>query len=133
MKRILAFFLLLFPAPAFADGYGFMMPSGNVYCNGSVEFTAIGCNIIEFSGPHPQPQPASCNQSWGHSFYMEGRGEVVMECREVPQRVNYTDVAPYGVSASFGDITCISESTGLTCRNLDGHGFRLSRGTREIF
>ena len=127
------FVLLFLPLAAAADGYGFVTPSGNIYCNGAVEVSDITCKIVEKSGSPPQPRPGSCNQTWGHAFNLRATGPAFLSCGPAPSRVNYTDIAPYGVTGEFGDITCRSEATGLSCSNLDGHGFFLSRNAQRIY
>jgi hypothetical protein len=117
-----------------ADGFGFMSPSGNIYCNGYIsDGGRIDCSIINRQGPTALARPSSCTQSWGHTYSVEGRGQARMTCSRVPGPVNYTDIATYGLTAQFGDITCTSESTGLTCRNAAGHGFFLSRRQQNVF
>jgi len=133
MKPVVLLCLLVLPTGAIADGYGFMTPSGNIYCNGAVEVSEITCSIVERSGPPAQPRPGSCSRSWGHTFNLRATGQATLSCENPPRRVNYTDIAPYGVTGRFGDITCLSENTGLTCQNSSGHGFFLSRGRQEIF
>lgn len=125
--------LLILPTGALADGYGFMTPSGNIHCNGAVEVSEITCTIVERSGPPAQPRPASCGGTWGHRVDLKATGPATLACAAPPRRVQYTDIAPYGVTGSFGDITCQSESTGLTCRNRSGNGFTLSRGLQSVF
>lgn len=133
MKAFAALCLLVWPATALADGYGFMTPSGNIFCNGAVEVSEISCTLAERSGPPALPRPASCTATWGHSYTLQATGGVTMVCSGPPSRVNYTDIAPYGVTGRFGAITCQSESSGLTCVNASGHGFSLSRGRQQVF
>ena len=133
MKPIALLFLLTLPTNAFADGYGFMTPSGNIFCNGAVESSEISCTIVDRMGPPAQPRPASCAATWGHTFRLSAMGQAALLCTNAPRRVNYTDVAPYGATGQFGDITCQSENTGLTCRNREGRGFFLSRSRQELF
>lgn len=125
------------PIAASADGFGFMTPSGNIYCNGYVSGGGgISCTIVKKSNGPAEPKPSSCNGVWGHVFDLEGRGKAGMSCHTWPagpKRVDYSDVAPYGVSANFGDITCFSEKTGLTCTNKKGHGFFLSRKKQLVY
>ena len=134
MKRLFWLLLLTLPTSAHADGFGFMTPSGNIFCNGHVSGGGgIACTIVSRNGPPAMPKPASCNQVWGHEFSVDGSGRATMLCDTRPSRVDYSDIANYGVSAKFGDITCTSKRTGFTCRNKDGHGFFLSRRKQEIF
>lgn len=132
--RIASLGFSIMPSIAAADGYGFMTPSGNIYCNGAVQVSEISCTIVERSSSPAQPRPGSCTGSWGHSFSLKATGPATPLCDRVPpKRVSYTDIAPYGVSAELGDITCRSERNGLSCRNRSGHGFSLSRDRQELF
>lgn len=135
MKAVCTFLgFLLLAMSAQAEGYGFRTPSGNIYCNGSIEAGDISCTIAERSSGPVLPRPSWCNGYWGHTFTLTRRGPVQMECSQyAPRTSSYTDVAPYGVTGHFAEITCQSESTGLTCRNADGHGFMLSRRVQQIF
>lgn len=134
MKRLALIGLLIAPLPATADGYGFMTPSGNIYCNGAVLDGHISCSIIERSGPPAQPQPNTCAGTWGNRFELAGTGKAKLACdHRPPQPVDYSDLAGYGQTAELGPITCSSERTGLTCRNQSGHGFFLSRRKQELF
>jgi len=119
---------------AHADGFGFMTPSGNIYCNGMVGGGgSIGCAIISRSGAPAKKKPDSCLATWGHSFYLEATGPAGMSCSSKPERVDYTDKAGYGQTGEFGSIICKSERTGLTCSNKSGHGFFLSRAKQRVF
>lgn len=133
MKRFAIPLLILTATGAMADGYGFRTPSGNIYCNGAVEAGEIGCSIVERSGPPAAPDTEACPSVWGHHVDLDRNGPARMVCGPVPRKSSYTDVAPYGVSASFGGINCRSETTGLQCTNTDGHGFFLSRREQRIW
>ncbi|MEQ8307082.1 MAG: hypothetical protein RIA09_11005 [Hoeflea sp.] len=125
---------MFLPNTAGADGFGFMTPSGNIYCNGMVSGGgSISCVIVNRSGTPPMPRPASCSGVWGHEFDLDGTGSARLTCGERPETVDYSDIAQYGLSADFGSITCKSEKTGLTCRNKSGHGFFLSRRKQSVF
>lgn len=139
MAIIMRFFLgiltlTLTTGAALADGFGFMTPSGNIYCNGQVSGGGVvDCTIVSRSGEFALPKPASCAGVWGHEFTLEGSGPASMKCGGAPESVDYSDIANYGASADFGDINCTSERTGLTCRNKEGRGFFLSRRKQEIW
>ncbi|MEP3279292.1 MAG: peptidoglycan-binding domain-containing protein [Stappiaceae bacterium] len=134
--RIFLFVFLISTFNAKADGFGFMTPSGNIHCNGYVSGGGgLSCTIVSRSGPLATPKPGSCNGVWGHDFEIEGSGPAKMSCDTWPggpKKVDYSDIAQYGVSGSFGDISCISEKSGFTCRNKTGDGFFLSRNRQLI-
>ncbi|WP_422370649.1 DUF6636 domain-containing protein [Hoeflea sp.] len=122
------------PNAAGADGYGFMTPSGNIYCNGAIDGGGyISCTIVARKGGPAMPKPASCSGVWGHEFELDATGPARLACGGQPEKVDYGDIAEYGLTGDFGAITCKSEKTGLTCRNRSGHGFFLSRGEQSMF
>ncbi|MEM9047525.1 MAG: DUF6636 domain-containing protein [Pseudomonadota bacterium] len=125
--------LMAWASSASADGFGFRTPSGNIFCNGSVDAGELSCSISVRNGPTPLPRPASCEAGWGHHFLLYQTGKVEMECGRAPRKSTYSDVAEYGISARFGRITCRSERTGFECLNADGHGFFLSRKRQSVF
>ena len=137
------FFVCLFTliaGPAAADVFIFETPSGNIVCSVGLEenYADIACGIVEKSGAPPQPRPADCSKSWGHSFFLRERGPVEMQCVERPTRLRdeniaYIDQAPYGETGTFGEITCRSERTGFERRNADGRGIFLSRRAQRVF
>ncbi|ETX30792.1 hypothetical protein [Roseivivax isoporae] len=129
MRRFMTLaFLAAAPAPSLADGFGFRTPTGNIYCNGSMEGGALlDCVIVNHEG---QTCPTGLELHVG----MGERGPAHAQCVNGPKRLStYTDVADYGVTGRFGAIACTSESTGFTCHNADGHGFFLSRRAQRIF
>lgn len=122
------------PDTAKGDGFGFMTPSKNINCNGWVsDGGGIDCTIVNKSGTPPSAKPQSCAGVWGHAFSLYGNGKAEMRCEKKVHSVDFYPVIPYGESGTFGDITCTSESTGLTCRNKRGHGFFLSRRAQKLF
>lgn len=135
--RFLALSLALaLTLPAHADVWSFATPSKNIECwvGESFEGSDIECTIYQKGGTPPAPRPAGCTQNWGHVFFMTDRGFVSMECKTVAgQGQGAQHVAEYGVTSSFGGFTCTSARTGLECRNLDGHGFFLSRAVQRVF
>ena len=133
MKYMLVTGIALIAGSASADGYGFRTPSGNIYCNGSVEGSDIACSIVERNGHAAEPDTGACSRVWGHHVNLRSAGRAQVVCGPTPRTSTYTDVANYGVSASFGAISCRSETTGLTCTNPQGHGFLLSRAQQRVW
>ena len=122
-------------SPAIADVFMFQTPSGNIVCSVGLEqgWSDIQCTIHERYGPPAAPAPAGCPGPWGHNFEMAHRGPVTMSCGLSGSPGGVGDVAGYGQTGEFGGITCVSSQQGLDCRNLDGHGFFLSRQTQSAF
>ncbi|WP_152477195.1 DUF6636 domain-containing protein [Roseovarius sp. THAF9] len=133
--RILTALPFLFASPALADVFLFETPSGNIECSVGIGQTSsdIICEIIEKTGPDAQPRPSNCSATWGHKFSMLETGTVQMECANTPRNSDIAEKAPYGVSATWGEITCWSERTGFECRNASGHGFFLSRRVQRVY
>lgn len=130
MRRILTIVLTLLAAtPSRADVFSFETPSGNIECSvGLGEGPSdIICEIVQTSAPPPRPRPADCSASWGHRYSMRARGPVTMDCAPEPRDLVISEKAPYGQTGSWDGITCLSDTSGLQCMNLDGHGFFLSR------
>lgn len=123
--------------PAAADVFLFKMPSNNVVCSVGLEADSsdIRCEIFERSGPPPRPVPADCMAYWGHVYSMRDTGPVTMECIDFNPRIadSVTDVAQYGVTGTFGGISCLSSEQGLRCTNRSGHGFQLARRKQSVF
>lgn len=121
--------------PAGADVWTFETPSRNIQCSVGEDRDGsdIECTIIERSGPPARPKPASCRSGWGHTFVMLDRGTVEMVCGPLSRARSGQDTAEYGVTGRFGGFTCHSSTRGLDCRNLDGHGFFLSRARQSVW
>jgi len=133
----LVFALCALAGPARADVFMFQTPSGNIVCSGGVDsgdISDVVCEIIQRNGPTALPRPAGCTTAWGHHFSMSARGQVQMSCGGPSVGGGRgLEVAPYGITGRWGDISCRSEQTGLTCTNADGHGFFLSRARQSVF
>ncbi|WP_372572516.1 DUF6636 domain-containing protein [Ruegeria jejuensis] len=135
MFRILSFCFLVLAAPVSADVWTFETPSENIQCvvGQGPNSSDLECRIIERYGPPALPRPASCASDWGHSFLMYDTGPVQMLCAPLSHNRGGFDRAEYGVTGQFGGFTCHSSRKGLDCRNLDGHGFFLSRAVQSVF
>ncbi|NOE26089.1 DUF6636 domain-containing protein [Ruegeria sp. HKCCD6157] len=122
-------------SPAVADVWTFETPSENIQCSvgESADSSDIQCTIIEKYGPPAMPRPANCQTDWGHDFLMFDTGPVELLCQPLNRSRDGFDRAEYGVTGRFGGFTCTSSTKGLECRNLDGHGFFLSRAVQQVF
>lgn len=120
-----------------ADVFPFRMPSGNIDCTvGQGDGPSdISCTIHDRGGQAARLKPAGCSGAWGHHFAMKDRGAVEMRCGPPGARATApgVNVANYGQRGDFGGIVCQSSRQGLECRNLDGHGFFLSRARQTVF
>lgn len=113
--------------------YNIVTPSGNIECNiwTSVD-EELRCDMKSLAPSFPI-KPDDCPVDWGSAFGMLTRGRAEVLC------IGDTIVGPpkmvieYGHTVQYGSFTCTSEKTGLTCTNLDGHGFKLSKATQILF
>ena len=99
----------------------FVMPSGNIGClhmNGSIR-----CDTR--SGLVPEP-PVDCPVDWTGLSLTAGRSAGPTCAGDGGAWDQYPELA-YGQSWTVGDITCDSESSGLTCIDTSGNGFELAR------
>lgn len=132
MMRLALVLTLVCATPAAADGFGFRTPSGNIYCNGSLQGGAlIDCTIIKREAGSA---PGNCPAGRELSVSLGERGGTAWSCDgPAGRQSSYSDVANYGKTAEFGRIICRSERTGFSCQNVDGHGFFLSRRSQRLF
>ncbi|MFW2544333.1 DUF6636 domain-containing protein [Primorskyibacter sp. 2E107] len=135
MKSFAFLISILFALPAWADGFGFRTPSGNIYCNGSLYGGAIVDCVIVTREPGSAPaQAGNCPAGRELEVSLDENGGSSSRCgRPSGRKSTYSDIANYGVTAKFGNITCVSESTGFQCVNPSGHGFFLSRRKQNIW
>jgi hypothetical protein len=94
-------------------------------------WTGARCDIAEFSPSFARP--ADCELDWGYAFEVAPEGPAAPLCAGDTVRDPRARVLEYGRYISLGGITCVSERTGMTCTNLDGHGFTLSRARQSLF
>jgi hypothetical protein len=116
---------------------GFKTPSNNIHCQldegtaGAIGY--LRCDIRQMRNAHP-PRPRNCDLEWGDAFVIEQDGRS-------GQRLCHGDTVAdealltlgYGSIWRRGGFTCRSGQSGLTCINVMGHGFSLSRTDQRIF
>lgn len=111
---------------------GFLMPSRNIAClyvgpyDGRPGY--LRCDIR--SGLNPEPTRA-CELDWT-GVGMNPTGKARATCAGDTTFGNYPVLA-YGKTWKRGGFTCLSRTTGLTCRNRSGHGFFLARERWQLF
>jgi hypothetical protein len=114
----------------------FRTPSDNIHClfideGGDI---AVECELRQRAEGDPaRPRPADCELDWGSRFALAARGEAGLVCHGDTLLSPGSPILAYGETRAHTGITCHSEKSGLTCRNLDGHGFRLARAKQELF
>jgi Family of unknown function (DUF6636) len=122
------------------DVAGFSTPSKNIGCqyarfaaqpNAPALPATLRCDIR--SGLRPRPaKPHGCDLDWGDSLEMRTRSRVSVTCHG-DTALGDRHILGYGKTWRHGGFTCVSRTTGLTCRNLAGHGFFMSRQRSRIF
>jgi hypothetical protein len=111
----------------------FRTPSGNIYCAYTAGFgpTFLRCDIRS----HLRPAPAyhRCVEGvYGESVGMTKTGTARVLCISDSVYNLRARVLVYGTSWARDGFRCASRAVGLTCTNLRGHGFFLSRETWRV-
>jgi hypothetical protein len=109
---------------------GFQTPSRNIVCGGYTGSRPafLRCDIS--SGLKPKPsRPKGCEFDFGGTLTLGATGRARIGCVSdvVLPNPAKAPVLAYGKVWRYGPFKCSSAKTGLTCRNLAGHGFFLSR------
>lgn len=122
------------PMPAAAQDFVFFKaPSGNISCAlMSGDWTGARCDIFSMMPSFARP-PADCDLDWGHAFEVSVAGAGYPVCAGDTVAAPEAFVLDYGKSISLGGVTCLSQKTGMTCRNGEGHGFSLARAAQKVF
>lgn len=108
----------------------FKTPSGNIGCGyASIDATipaSLRCDIR--SGLKPSPlRPQNCDLDFGDSMAMRKTGLATYVCHGDTVLDPRARVLAYGKTWARDGFKCLSQTTGLRCSNLSGHGFFLSR------
>jgi hypothetical protein len=111
------------------DLHGFQSPSANIFCL-TVKRDGIAmaeCETVERDWQRP-PRPDWCQLSYGKRIGLEQGQPAAFTCHGDTLVDHSYPVLNYGQSQSVGPITCVSQTTGMTCSdNSTGHNFTLSR------
>ena len=113
----------------------FKTPSGNIGCAYAklVGENDLRCEIR--SGMKPLPaKPKGCGDGdWGQAAIMKAKGKATRICITDTVLDPRNKVLGYGKTWKRAGFTCVSKTTGLTCRNQSGHGWFLSRAKSRVF
>jgi hypothetical protein len=117
------------PAEAASSAW-FSSPSRNIGC--TMAATGVRCDTVTYTYT-PPPQPAWCHFGWGPSIGVGTTGRGHFRC--VSDTVaGAPKILGYGASRIIGRFRCTSRTTGMRCVNtLNGHGFRISKGSYRLF
>ena len=110
----------------------FQTPSGNIKCEGGrVSGTYfLRCDVYSHTWKAPKQKKPCDAGDYGSTVDMGRRTRVHWPCVG-----DATDPGPklkYGRTWRFGPFRCTSRTSGLTCRNAAGHGWRLAKTTYRI-
>lgn len=108
-------------------------PSGNIAClfeNDTGHRPSVRCDVN--GATWHVKTPRTCPGAYGDSVTLARRPILTCHTDTVfdPSR---SRTLPYGVTATFGDLTCRSARTGITCTNTRGHGFTVARTSYRMF
>lgn len=110
----------------------FRTPSKNIAClYRSAGPAGIRCDI--FSKLRPPPSKGRCTEGVWSAVTMTRTGKAYPICISDTVYNPKAPILAYGRSWEVGGFVCSSKRTGLTCRNLRGHGFFLSRQSWRVF
>ena len=105
----------------------FQMPSKNIGC--ATSEGVLVCDIL--SGLKPEPKQ-KCELDWT-GMEMERLGPSQPRCAGDTAYVESAPVLQYGSTWSRDGVTCVSQESGLQCRNQENHGFLLARNAWTQF
>lgn len=107
-------------------------PTGNIWCS---LVHAVECVVQEDSYQTMPPQPCEAGD-WSDAWFAVGPDSGVRGgCRsDTPFGDGRPPALDYGTTAVAQGRACTSETTGVTCWDTrSGHGFRVSRGSYDLF
>ena len=123
----------VYELPAQRDYISFQTPSGNIGCAiWPGKDGELRCDIKELQQSFTA-KPDDCEFSWGSAFELKplGKGQVI--CFNDTAFNSEAIKLEYGKTLNVGGFRCLSEKTGLTCKNGAGHGFTLSKARQKLF
>jgi hypothetical protein len=110
----------------------FTSPSGNIGC--ILDRGGVRCDIGKRDWEPPK-RPASCNENldYGQGIDLRAGAKPAFVCAG-DTTLGAGPELEYGHSAAMGLITCKSEESGVTCRDIEsGRGFTISTERYELF
>jgi len=120
----------LLPQVSIAESSGFKTPSGNIVCalEGTGENARLRCELRSYLNPKPpQPYPGYCQFDWGKGFSLPVSLKPSVLCISDTIFGGSYPVLKYNQTWRHQGFNCVSKRVGLTCTNLYGTGFFLSR------
>jgi hypothetical protein len=113
------------------DQAQFATPSGNIAC--LMRADEVRCDVLERTWTLP-PKPADCDLDFGNGVLLVSAGPARLSCIGDTVADPALPKLAYGQAVRYAGVVCVSRETGLRCDNpVTGHGFRVSRGSYEVF
>ena len=115
-------------------------PSGNIVCSVYADGSGANCEIRDHDWAVPAgtdgPNGRPCDFNFGGlEFYVSKGKPAMLGCYEGASSLDRPDLKTldYGQSHSHGNVTCVSEPSGVKCTDTaTGHFFRVSRETYDL-
>jgi len=131
-------------APAAAEDWvqapaqGVHSPSSNIHCgfvDPGIPDAPLMCEIWDADWEVETRRIPDCEFDEVRSLRMGPIGgvELFVDCTSDTWYGPAMQTLPYGQAWALGAFRCLSEATGMTCTNADGHGWHVSRGSVRIF
>ncbi len=128
--------LLTAAAARAQDLQSFQTPSHNIFCIANPadagDPASIRCDIQQQTSKRPAPPP-HCDLDWGDSYFVNATGPGGLTCHGDTTANPSDPVLAYGIPWRAYGVTCVVETTGLTCKNGQGHGFFMSKASSRAF
>ena len=109
---------------------GFTSPSGNIGC--VIDPVSVRCDIRDRDWDPPEA-PSSCELDFGQGIMLEAGASPDFVCAGDTTLESGPEL-PYGQVLGAGLLRCESETSGITCRDIEsGRGFTLSKQRYKLF
>ena len=109
----------------------FQTPSKMIGCYYTTGPTVLRCDTVYHTKYYNKK---SCREGvYGDAFAMSRSGKARPICRSDTAINPSAHKLRYGTTKHYGPYTCTSRTTGLTCKNKRGHGWKLSKQKQRVF
>ena len=118
---------------ATGTSYFFATPSGKIGCGVFRDPTTLRCDT-KYETSFSRSGHTCTEGDYGHAFEVgqSGAGKAICAVDTVLSATD-THTIPYGKTWLLGPFSCTSRTSGLTCRNGQGHGLSLSKEKQTLF
>lgn len=115
----------------------FRTPSGNIHCEewdgGAHRRAELRCDVLS-AADHPVfKRPKDCALDYGYAFMLTKRKKAWLLCGGDTIVDESHAILSYGATWHGTGVNCTPTPQLLRCRNMDGHGFELSKRVQRLF